>query len=556
MRLPEKNTLPLDIREAKKRAEGAESIVWETLVQNPKKQSELIALKQIRREEFASDAEMQKSKKFYEFLKNFPGFGKFVPDTLYFKARMSPNEAPKGYSIQRFLDGEPIHKIKNEELYKDPKVVEQLLDFAEAAIEILRETREKKIHKPDFGVSSSAGIYAQIMGNALSNPRFSTNIVVTPKPDEKGRRVFFVDTGVNPDERTSEATAANRRKFSGRFQEAQLERWAKDLRRKSLGAWFEPDARFEEEFKKRDFLGVGSERIEVLDISPTGPGDDRAPVFFIPGYGDGSPEGRKTNIRAIYEDNRRVLTMRSPRGVEGKNDSDTLQFPETLMRQVNAIIAVLDQRSIEKVAIIGESRGGALALIAAFLHPERFSNIILVDSSGMVDKTSSMSLIFRFIADGAFETANFIGNRMRGKVSPMAKEQVDWGTARFWKWALEDPKLSIEDVKDMARGEVFQLLKAVKAQGVGISIIHGAGDEVFPMRRVQGVIGDQVKQIKDAAGLDDSSKKDLSEKVLDGFYSVEGRHGRINTQPERYTRAALIALAAAEAKQAKEQKEQ
>ncbi len=81
--VPEKNELPLKIHTQVPIAESGESSVLKAAVQDSQEQKRLIALKQIRRHEFATDEAMRASKEFYDFLKGFPGFGTFVPDTLY-----------------------------------------------------------------------------------------------------------------------------------------------------------------------------------------------------------------------------------------------------------------------------------------------------------------------------------------------------------------------------------------------------------------------------------------------------------------------------------------
>lgn len=190
-KIPEDNELPLNIKASEKHAKGAETIVWKTLIQNQEAQDELIALKQIHREQFATDDEMQSSKRYYEFLKGSPEFGKFVPETLFFKARMSSHDKPQGYMLQRFSEGKSVDQMSDEELYDNLAVVQQLLEFAKAAAEILRESREKKMIKPDFAASSSAGKYAVFMANNLVNPRFSNNIIISDHPNEDGQQVFF-----------------------------------------------------------------------------------------------------------------------------------------------------------------------------------------------------------------------------------------------------------------------------------------------------------------------------------------------------------------------------
>ena len=228
-RIPEKNELPLKISAQEHIAESGESSVYRTDVQNPKGHEQAIALKQNRKEIFASDEEMHKSKEFYDFLKAFPGFGKFVPETLYFKARMTSDSAPQAFAIQHFLKGKTIDQIPNEELYKDPAVVQQLIEFAHEAIAILQQTREEKSLKPDFGTAGTADADAQRYGNTFGNSRYTTNILISDSPNENGQRVFFVDTGVNADERVDSKRQFLERHVMGRMREFNFNRWIKEL---------------------------------------------------------------------------------------------------------------------------------------------------------------------------------------------------------------------------------------------------------------------------------------------------------------------------------------
>lgn len=96
---------------------------------------------------------------------------------------------------------------------------------------MLEETRRDKTYKPDFGTGENAGRLAFFLGNRLNDPRHSTNIQIADEPDEHGRRVFFVDTGVNVGERTSKALEVIYRELAGRTQEFNLKRWEKRLER-------------------------------------------------------------------------------------------------------------------------------------------------------------------------------------------------------------------------------------------------------------------------------------------------------------------------------------
>lgn len=228
--LPEENMLPLKVGRSKKGPEHGDSTLWKVAAQKPEGVEKLIALKQVKREDFATPEAMRADKEFYEFLKNFPGFGKFVPDTMYFKAQMTKDAAPQLFRLQRFIEGRAADRMTDDELYHDPSVVRQLLELIDAALEILKEAREAKKPTPDFrhAIESNEPLRTTI-GGLLSDPRYSGNIFVSDQPDESGQRVFFVDTGPNAQERTSKGQDTFAREVVGRLETGHFMLWKRKL---------------------------------------------------------------------------------------------------------------------------------------------------------------------------------------------------------------------------------------------------------------------------------------------------------------------------------------
>jgi hypothetical protein len=222
-------TLPINIKEGKKHAEGGESEVWEIQAGGEKNIEQSIAFKKSKRESFATDEEMQKSKKFYEFLKNFPGFGKFVPDTLYFKARETEQDTPRAFCVQKFTKGERIDRLKDEVIYKDPVVVHQLLELVTASIKLLQTARKDDTHNPDFMRTPELNAMRVMFGALVFNPRYSSNILIADEPDKKGQQVFFVDVGVNANERMKKGWEWRKRKTVNSIIEFQFNMWKKKL---------------------------------------------------------------------------------------------------------------------------------------------------------------------------------------------------------------------------------------------------------------------------------------------------------------------------------------
>jgi hypothetical protein len=229
--IPAENLLPLKIDSSEGLKHSGESDVWRVDVKNKVGESSRIALKMNRRTELASDEEMKASKEYYDYLKSFPGFGKFVPDTMYVKAQMTAGDAPRAYSIQPLVEGKPLNVMSDEDLHQSREVTQQLLGLVDGAIEIIRTTRSEGAVKPDFGKSYDEDVWGTMMANVLLSPRYSNNIVVSDAPDKNGQRVFFVDTGANLEERMHKVKQITQRQIAGRIQEIQLMLWRGRLKK-------------------------------------------------------------------------------------------------------------------------------------------------------------------------------------------------------------------------------------------------------------------------------------------------------------------------------------
>jgi pimeloyl-ACP methyl ester carboxylesterase len=266
----------------------------------------------------------------------------------------------------------------------------------------------------------------------------------------------------------------------------------------------------------------------------------------------------------LIKQGRRVIAVKSLRGVSTEKLEDNVEkvdddkeTPETLLRQVAAIIPVLEHKKLDKVSMIGESRGGAISVAAAYLYPEKFENITLVNPVGMNGEMSTAKLIYRFLGGGAIEGVKLKWDQIQGKMSPMAEKQSRESTKAFVDFVVSDVKTSYKEVSDMAKAELFQKLKEIKKHNIGISIIHGVDDIVFPMADIQRNVSNEIAKFKQAnpdGKVGEIDQLDGVDKVIDGFYSVTGAHGAFATKPEVYTRAAAEAMAALETKAAKNKK--
>jgi len=224
-------TLPLNIEKGRQHAEGGESQVWEVEIKGEKDaENQSLVLKISKDEAFATDEEMDKAERFYRSLKDFEGFGKFIPDTIYFKAQETTEDGPKSFCIQQFIKGERIDRLKDDVIYKDPELVHQLLELVNVSIQVIETARKNDTQYPDFMRTPEFNSDPRVMmGGAALQPRYSSNILIADKPDKYGQRVWFVDVGVNANARRKKGWEWNRRHEVNSIIKFQFNRWKKKL---------------------------------------------------------------------------------------------------------------------------------------------------------------------------------------------------------------------------------------------------------------------------------------------------------------------------------------
>lgn len=291
------------------------------------------------------------------------------------------------------------------------------------------------------------------------------------------------------------------------------------------------DTHLEEQFNNIETVDINGHALRILDINPIN-AKSEVPVTLAGGYGTSSPLHNKVNILEMARQQRRVLFVDEPRGIEYDKAKETSgDIDPYFLRQAEAIIATLDSKGIEKTDIVAHSEGCMSAAVVASVYPERIRNLVLFNPGGMIGDDSLVKLVYRFLTEGLNEI-----KRDREKMSPAARQQSKDGGEGFKRYLMDDPLKSIDELRAMASTQIRGLLKQAKEAGVGISIVHGVHDKVFPMDRIQ----DQVSRTTPDENL-----------IVDGFYSVDGGHGEFVNDPERYTRIADIALSALEQKQQK-----
>lgn len=125
------------------------------------------------------------------------------------------------------------------------------------------------------------------------------------------------------------------------------------------------------------------------------------------------------------------------------------------------LVAVLDDRGIDRAVLVGSSSGGAVAIDAALAHPERVRALVLVGSavSGQAELLGEMTAAERTL-DAAIEEAEASGD----------VDQVNELECRYW---LDGPGAPHPRVQGAARTLFLEMNgRALRAPAVGDRRAH------------------------------------------------------------------------------------
>jgi len=271
------------------------------------------------------------------------------------------------------------------------------------------------------------------------------------------------------------------------------------------------DTKFEE---SSETIKLPDRQIDIVDIKPEYPKSD-IPVLIAPGYAE-TTEIFKGSTQIIYEEDREVIALNHPRHIDKRmssadiSDSEEAELPQVALDRATDLLDIIESKNLDKVDVIAHSQGGIDVAIAASIQPEKFRNIVFVDPGGMIGQDTLPRLLGRF------------SKKMIHDSYLQRKEGL--------KYMAENPARALKEGIAISQAEIDQMLLDLKASGIGIIIIHGVDDPVFPMERVQQV---------------------AETEMLDGFLSVKGEHDELHKNPAQYTKAAEEMITALEKKETK-----
>lgn len=281
--------------------------------------------------------------------------------------------------------------------------------------------------------------------------------------------------------------------------------------------------------------------MEIVDVRPETPRDE-TPILFAPSWA-ATIKVYEPVLEELYGYGRRALSLSHPRTgdeiVFREGEAVVAkEYPKEEVRKALNILSLLEEKGIEKTDVIAHSEGAINTLIAAKMHPERFRAVVLFGPAGLVGKESLVRLGLGSIKHSKGrethptlsalpidaqerKTAEIEGAVIGNYAEIPETERSKWVAQTYGEesktYVLANLRRAVSELVAISNTQIEKLMNEVHAFGVGIMVMSGVDDSIFPMERMQ---------------------KMTKAKDIDGFLSVRGGHGQIGEHPEHFLYAA------------------
>lgn len=224
---------------------------------------------------------------------------------------------------------------------------------------------------------------------------------------------------------------------------------------------------------------------------------DNIPIFVSPGWGVEKAENSMVETLETLASEGRMVISASFEREEKIIENEIEDIPIAELQKALTIIETINKNGLEKVDAIGHSEGGLNLAIAASLYPEKFRNLVFVSPAGMMGKKDSyLDLIKKFTIDEGINEIKYRNDSNINSFYDYLKNII--------KYIAKNPSLAHKEAQEINNSDIFEMTKHLKEQGIGVGLICGVNDKVFPIEEV----------IKNA-----------DEGNIDHFISTKGHHG-------------------------------
>jgi pimeloyl-ACP methyl ester carboxylesterase len=250
----------------------------------------------------------------------------------------------------------------------------------------------------------------------------------------------------------------------------------------------------------------------VLEITPADQ-TDPVPLVVAPGWGQ-TERSLIVPLRVFARRGRRVLTLTRPgRGAAIRGETD---LPTEPVRKMQALIGGLSRLGIDRVDLVAHSEGALTAMLAAALYPRRVRGLVLLDPAGLIADDRYHHLAGRFLMMQAQCVAE-------GVRHPALLPGLVQATVGLLSFVATHPTRALGQLRALATWDAVDALRVAVDAGVGVIVIEGVDNQIFPLVRRGALVRD-------------------GRPLLDGYYSVRGGHATFLGDP-RHAEAVVDALA-------------
>ncbi|WP_425083948.1 alpha/beta fold hydrolase [Ruegeria profundi] len=241
--------------------------------------------------------------------------------------------------------------------------------------------------------------------------------------------------------------------------------------------------------------------------------------------------GRDFSLLAPHVADARLITM-DARG-RGQSDHDPNHANYNVLRETQDVIELLDHLALDRVVVLGTSRGGMIAMMLATLQPDRLAGVILNDV-GPVIEPSGIARIMDYVGvapnSKTFDEAAAVLKAVTEPHFPDIPLEV-------WRIQAEnqyqetpeglalryDPALRMALIEQAAAGPVPDLWPFFEAlQGIPTGVLRGANSDILSQETLKqmqahhpGLITAEIPDRGHVPFLDEPQSLTVIRKILD-----------------------------------------
>ena len=267
----------------------------------------------------------------------------------------------------------------------------------------------------------------------------------------------------------------------------------------------------EAQFDRQEPTVFNKKPFDIVDIC-AGECKTKMPTYVAPGWG-ATPSVYKQAIISLAATGRRVIAASGFPELMKSNThagSDDLGFPKIEWRRAEMVIRILDAKKIPQVDAVGHSESALFLALAAYRHPARFRNLILINPVAVARHHSKKKMLWRSFRE-------YFAMRKTHATQAHVRESF----LTHMRIMMANPKMHWSASDTFFSSKLPPVLRELKTRGHGISIIHGKDDQLFPVEEVV---------------------QKVDRETVDAFYEVDGSHSDLHLDPEPLIKVIDFAL--------------